>query len=269
MPLAAAGDAFELGAHRQRHRHELLRRIGFGDGQAEEADERRTRQQFLQLRRRQCLAHGVTTILPNTSRSSITRSASAASGKRIGAFHQRVQSALPHHLQQRHDVAALPAVRAADLQLERPDEADVLLRIVTRGRAAGQQPAADLQAAHRLHPGVAAGEVHHHIETVADIRTAPRRLAVQRIDLLHEVAFGVVDQMIGAERTAADPASPLCWRRPRPPRRPAWRAARSTRRRRRWRPGSSPCRPRAHCPWTPACDAPCRRRPAAPPHRRS
>ena len=227
------------------------------------------RQPFLQLRRAQRLAHGVTTILPNTSRSSITRNASAASASGYVRSTSVFSLPLPHHLQQRLDVAALPAIGTADLQLERPDEADILLRIVARGGAAGEQSTAHLQAAHRLHPGIAAGEVHHHVEPVAGIRPAPRRLAVQRLDLLHEVAFGVVDQMIALPTHAADPASPPCWHTPPPPRRPAWQAARSTRRHRRSRPGSSPCRRRAHCPSTPTCDARCHRRPAAPRHRRS
>src|SRR6478735_2387999 len=82
MPLAAALAALELRPHLAAHGDALLGRVGLGHLQPEEGDERRVVEHLLQLGIRQrfrLLAHGVTTILPNTSRSSITRSASRAS----------------------------------------------------------------------------------------------------------------------------------------------------------------------------------------------
>src|SRR5262249_18277167 len=64
------------------HRHPFVHRVGLGDLEPEEGDERRVVEHRLQLaavQRLRILAHGATTILPNTSRSSITRSASRAS----------------------------------------------------------------------------------------------------------------------------------------------------------------------------------------------
>src|SRR4029078_6149968 len=82
MPLAGGLAALELRPHLAAHGDALLRRIGLGHLQPEEGDERGVVEHLLQLGIGQwfrLLAHGVTTILPNTSRSSITRSASRAS----------------------------------------------------------------------------------------------------------------------------------------------------------------------------------------------
>src|SRR5262249_57213039 len=79
------------------------------------------------------------------------------------------------------------------------DEADVLLGIEARGGAAGQQAAADLEDLERLHPGVAAGVVHHHVDAAVGAAAAPRRLAVELVDLVLEVVGDVVDRLVGTE----------------------------------------------------------------------
>src|SRR5262245_58199050 len=60
------------------------------------------------------------------------------------------QAARAHHLEQLVDVLARPAVGPQHLQLEGPDEADVLLRVEARRGAAREEPATALEAAHRL-----------------------------------------------------------------------------------------------------------------------
>src|SRR6516162_10222562 len=81
MPLTAARSAFELRSHRRADRDLLLFRVEVRDLHSEEGDEGRIVEQLLNIGFRQ--AHGVTTILPKTWRSSMARNASRApsSGK--------------------------------------------------------------------------------------------------------------------------------------------------------------------------------------------
>src|SRR5258707_14004179 len=73
-----------------------------------------------------------------------------------------------------------PAVAADDVELERPDVADVGLRVVAGGGAAGQQPALQLEGAEAFGPGLAAGVVDDDVDAAA----APRaRLAIHAMDL--------------------------------------------------------------------------------------
>src|ERR1700716_2636303 len=79
-------------------------------------------------------------------------------------------------LHQRLQIVVVEAVRAEDFELEAPDVAQVLLRVVPRSRAADQELAAALEAAQRRMPGVAAGEIDHHVD--AAVVAAALRLAV-------------------------------------------------------------------------------------------
>src|SRR6516225_3404704 len=81
MPLTAARSAFELRPHRRADRDLLLFRVEVRDLHPEEGDEGRIVEQLLNIGLRQ--AHGVTTILPKTWRSSMARKASpdSSSGK--------------------------------------------------------------------------------------------------------------------------------------------------------------------------------------------
>ena len=54
----------------------------------------------------------------------------------------RAQPPLVDHAEQRREVVGRPAVGAEDLQLERPDVADILARVEAGGGAAGEQPPA-------------------------------------------------------------------------------------------------------------------------------
>ena len=72
--------------------------------------------------------------------------------KRQRGVDQALELALLHHLEQLDDVLARPAVGAQDLQLEGPDEADVLLRIEAGRGAAGQQAPAHLQPRAAISP---------------------------------------------------------------------------------------------------------------------
>src|SRR5713226_10247049 len=101
------------------------------------------------------------------------------------------------HVEQLGMILDRPAVRAGDVELERPDIPDVSLRIVAGSGAAGQQPALPLQSAEALSPGITAGVVDNDVNTA---RSAPgTRLAVEPDDLLHIVLHRAVDHMIGAE----------------------------------------------------------------------
>src|SRR5262249_22977437 len=71
----------------------------------------------------------------------------------------RLQLTLRDEPHKRLEVVVVEAVGTEHLQLEGQDVAQVLLRIVTGGRAADEYPAAALDAAERGLPGVAAGEV--------------------------------------------------------------------------------------------------------------
>ena len=93
------------------------------------------------------LAHGRTTTLPNTSRSSSRRNASFTSSSGSSRSMTGVELPLLDQREQRVEVLAHPAVRAEDLELEGPDEAQVLLRIEAGGGAAGQHLAPAMQDA--------------------------------------------------------------------------------------------------------------------------
>src|SRR6056297_3870465 len=86
-----------------------------------------------------------------------------------------LERALLDHVHQGREVVVVEAVRANDLELEAPDIAQVLLRVMAGGRAAGQDRAAALHAFERGHPGVAAGEVDQDIH--AALVVAALRLA--------------------------------------------------------------------------------------------
>src|SRR5262249_29151678 len=78
-----------------------------------------------------------------------------------------------------------------------PDVTEIFFRIVARGRAADEEFAAALQAAQRREPGVAAGEIDHHLD--AALISAPLRLAVLLHRPFREVELGVIDNFVGAD----------------------------------------------------------------------
>src|SRR5262249_11452278 len=79
MPLAGARAALELRPPDGAHRYLLVGGIDLGHLEAKRCDEWRMSERLLDLLLGQRRRHGVTTTLPNTSRSSITRNASRAS----------------------------------------------------------------------------------------------------------------------------------------------------------------------------------------------
>src|SRR6185295_1958198 len=105
------------------------------------------------------------------------------------------------HAQQRGQVVRRPAIRAEDLQLERPDVADVLARIEAGRGPAGEQAPAPAQATERRHPGVAAREVDDDIHPALEF--PPARLAEARVHVRHEVTAGVVDDVVRTEPVQA------------------------------------------------------------------
>src|SRR5690349_11799065 len=89
-----------------------------------------------------------------------------------------------------------PAIAADDVELERPDVAEVSLGVVAGGGAAGQQAALQLEGAEALGPGLAAGVVDDDVDPAA----APGpRLAVEAMDLGDVVLRLGVDHQVGAE----------------------------------------------------------------------
>src|SRR5262249_23748430 len=83
-----------------------------------------------------------------------------------------------------------------DLQLEAPDVAQVLFRVVAGGGTAHQELAAALEAPERRLPGRPAGEVDHHVDA-AFVRTS-LRLAIALDRPLGEVDLAIVDDLGGA-----------------------------------------------------------------------
>src|SRR5205085_11000496 len=88
----------------------------------------------------------------------------------------RLHSAAADQLHQPLEIVVVEAVRADDLELEAPHVAQILFWIVAGGGAADEQLAASLEAAQRWHPGVAAGEIDHHVD--AALVAPALRLAV-------------------------------------------------------------------------------------------
>jgi len=82
VPLLRARTALEFRPHRRTHGHFLFDWVGRHHGEAEKQVEWRRIQHLLNFSRSQRrgggLAHGATTTLPNTARSSMTRTASLA-----------------------------------------------------------------------------------------------------------------------------------------------------------------------------------------------
>src|SRR5215472_6799408 len=88
----------------------------------------------------------------------------------------RLDLARRDEVHQALEIVVIEAVRANDLELEAPHIAQILLGVVAGGRAADQELAAALEAAQRGMPGVAAGEIDHHVD--AALEAAALRLAV-------------------------------------------------------------------------------------------
>src|SRR6185437_11537757 len=86
--------------------------------------------------------------------------------QREGAHLGLLQLAVGHVDHAAPDVFLGVAVRAADLHLALPDEADIDLRIEARGRTAGEQFAVRFQRTDRRLPGVAAREVHADVDAL-------------------------------------------------------------------------------------------------------
>src|SRR2546421_339693 len=97
----------------------------------------------------------------------------------------RLELALGDEREQLLQIVAHEAVRAEHLDLEGPDVAQVFLGIEARGGAAGEHLAAPVHRFQRWHPGVAAGEVDHHIHAAFEF--APVRLRVLGVHPLHEI----------------------------------------------------------------------------------
>src|SRR5271166_4137831 len=76
----------------------------------------------------------------------------------------RTYLVLRDELHQRLQVLVIEAVGADDLELEAPDIAQILLRVVAGGRAADEQLAAAFETAQRRVPRVPAGEIDHHVD---------------------------------------------------------------------------------------------------------
>src|SRR5262245_29644812 len=108
----------------------------------------------------------------------------------------RLHLALLDQIHQALQVLVIEAVRADDLELEAPDVAQILLRVVAGGRAANEQLAAALEAAQRRMPGIPAGEVDHDVD--AALVAPPLRLAVFLDRPFRPVGLGVVDRLVGA-----------------------------------------------------------------------
>src|SRR5438477_6122128 len=119
--------------------------------------------------------------------------------ERESVVDDRLQASGLHHIEQRRDVAACPTIRTQDLQLERPDKADVFRRVVAGGGTAGQHAATNPQYPQAPRPGVPASVVDHDVHALIRALAAPRRLAVKPINLLYEILVGVVDDVIGAK----------------------------------------------------------------------
>src|SRR5258705_5805150 len=109
----------------------------------------------------------------------------------------RLHLAFGDELHQCLQALVVEAVGADDLQLEAPDVAQVLFRVVPGGGAADQELAAALEAAQRGMPSVAAGEVDHHVD--AALISAPLRLAIFLHRPLGEVGVLDVEHLIGPE----------------------------------------------------------------------
>src|SRR6266568_428739 len=79
-------------------------------------------------------------------------------------------------VQQRGQVISHPAIGAADVELEGPDETQVLLGIEAGGGPASQDSTLPAQRLEGGYPGVTTGEVDNDVDTA--IEAAPMRLAV-------------------------------------------------------------------------------------------
>src|SRR5260370_22908780 len=101
-------------------------------------------------------------------------------GERPLAMDDRLYPAVRHAAQQFSQVVVGPGVAADDVELEGPDVANVGLRVVARGGAAGQQPAVPLQGAEAFGPGIAAGVIDDDVHTAA---ASGSRLAVEPVHL--------------------------------------------------------------------------------------
>src|SRR5258705_13233890 len=82
-----------------------------------------------------------------------------------------------------------PAVRAQHLELKRPDEAEILLRIEAGGGPTGQDLAPAMEDSEGGDPGIAPGEVDDHVPPAREL--PPMRLAVRLVDPFHEVLLRV------------------------------------------------------------------------------
>src|SRR5712691_12937779 len=110
----------------------------------------------------------------------------------------RLELAVGDEPHQRLEIVVVETVLSYDLELEAPDVAQVLLRVVTGGGAADHELAAALEAAQRRLPAVAAGEVDHHVD--AAVVAAPLRLAVLLDRPFGEIGLLDVYHLVGAER---------------------------------------------------------------------
>src|SRR5262245_20806299 len=97
----------------------------------------------------------------------------------------RLELARPDQVQQRRKVFPHPAVRSPDVELERPDESEVLLRVVAGGGPAGENASLPMQRPQRRNPSVAAGEIHDDVD--ATVKAAAMRLAISGIDPVDEI----------------------------------------------------------------------------------
>src|ERR1051326_6217204 len=119
--------------------------------------------------------------------------------ERESVVDDRLQASGLHHIEHRRDVAARPAVRTQDLQLECPDKADVFRRVITGRGTAGQHAATNPQYPQAPRPGIPAGVVDDDVYALIRALAAPRRFALKPINLLYEILVGVVDDVIGAK----------------------------------------------------------------------
>src|SRR5258708_29486543 len=111
---------------------------------------------------------------------------------------RRRQLAGLDEIEERQDVLPPPAVGADDVELEGPDEPDILGGMVAGGGAAGEEASVPAQYPQRFRPGVAAGEVDDDVDP-AGLLVIDVGASEQAAALRHPVRGGVVDPDIGAE----------------------------------------------------------------------
>src|SRR5213078_3424296 len=85
----------------------------------------------------------------------------------------RAYLALRNELHQGLEIVVVEAVGAHYVELEAPDVAQILLRVVAGRRTAHQELAAALEATQRWMPGISSGEIDHHVD--ATLIAAPLR----------------------------------------------------------------------------------------------